>query len=223
MVFGGIFSLSLRRSLLGCTRQGDADQGTGELGDVAGVLTVLVDGNAARSGTKGEGSAGAGGDTCDEGEAAAASDLAGSRDAHLEGVAQGVVIRGGVLGEGGVTGEGLAYAGPAVGDGDQDLFASPFRAADDVVVGLDGSVGPERGATMLGSVSADLREHRADGYSLAQPVALVLQDLRNALDDTGDLLLGVEVYELLQRSRVVPAAFFERSHVGVRTQPVPEE
>ena len=128
MVFGGIFSLSLRRSLLGCTRQGDADQGTGELGDVAGVLTVLVDGNAARSGTKGEGSAGAGGDTCDEGEAAAASDLAGSRDAHLEGVAQGVVIRGGVLGEGGVTGESLAYAGPAVGDGDQDLFASPSRA-----------------------------------------------------------------------------------------------
>src|SRR5215217_5709612 len=177
MVFGGLFSPSIRGSLLWEARQGDADEGTGELGDVTGVLAVLVDGYAAGSGAQRERAARASGDACDE-SAAAATDLPRTGDPHLEGVAQGVVICGGEFGEGGVAGEGLAHTGAAVGDGDQDLFAAPSGAADDVVVGLDGGVSAERGGAVLGCVSADLREHGADGDPFAQPVALVLQDLR---------------------------------------------
>jgi hypothetical protein len=78
-----------------------------------------------------------------------------------------------------------------------------------VVVGLDSGVGAERGGAVLGGVRADLREHRADSDPLSKAVALVLQDLRDALDDPGDLLFRVEVDELLQGPRVVPAALFE--------------
>src|ERR671932_469639 len=97
-VFGRLFVVSLRWLFVWGTGQGDADEGTRKRGDVSGVLAALVDGNAARARAQGEGAARAGGDSCDEGEAAAASDLTRARDAHLEGVAQGVVVRGGVLG-----------------------------------------------------------------------------------------------------------------------------
>src|SRR5215212_5028010 len=223
MVFGWLFSPSNRGSLLWEARQGDADEGTGELGDVTGVLTVLVDGYAAGSGAQRERAARASGDACDESEAAAATDLPRTGDPHLEGVAQGVVICGGEFGEGGVAGEGLAHTGAAVGDGDQDLFAAPSGAADDVVVGLDSGVGAERGGAVLGGVRADLRENRADGDPLSKAVTLVLQDLRDTLDDPGDLLFRVEVDELLQGPRVVSAALFERGHVYVRAHPVSEE
>src|SRR5215213_7788474 len=141
MVFGGLFSPSIWGSLLWEARQGDADEGTGELGDVTGVLAVLIDGYAAGSGAQREGAARASGDACDESEAAAATDLPRTGDAHLEGVAQRVVIRGGEFGEGGVVGEGLAHTRAAVGDGDQNLFAAPTGTANDMVVGLDSGVG----------------------------------------------------------------------------------
>src|SRR5918994_7909393 len=223
MEFGELFSPSFRGFFLWGARQGYANEGTGELGDITGVLAVLVDGYAAGSGAQREGAARASGDACDESEATAATDLACTGDAHLEGVTQRVVIRGGEFGEGGVVGGGPAAPGAAVGDGDQNLFAAPAGAANDVVVGLDSGVGAERGGAVLGGVRAYLREHRADGDSLSKAVALVLQDLRYTLDDPGDLLFRVEVDELLQGPRVVPAALFERGHVHVRTHPVSEE
>ena len=99
----------------------------------------------------------------------------------------------------GVTSERLAHADTSVGDRDEDLFAVAAGPANDVVIGLDGGVGPERGDAVLGGVRADLRERRADRDPLAQAVALVLQDLRDPLDDPRYLFLGVEVDQLLQR------------------------
>src|SRR5215216_845682 len=178
---GGILP-SFRVFFLWGVRQGDADEGTGELGDVTGVLAVLVDGDAAGSGAQGEGAAGAGGDPGDEGEAAAAPDLPGTRDAHLEGEPHGVVVGGGMFGVLGVAREGFAHADPTVGDGYEYLFAASARTANDVVVGLDGGVGAEGGGAVLGGVGADLGEDGANSDPLAQAITLVLQDLRDTLD-----------------------------------------
>src|SRR5919109_5068464 len=111
--------------------------------------------------------------------------------------------------------EGLADAHSAVGDGYEDLLAAPPRAADDMVVGLDGGVGPERGGAVFGGVRADFGEDRADSDPLAKAVALVLQDLRDTLDDAGDLLFGVEVDQLVQRPGIVSLSLLQRSHVRV--------
>src|SRR5215210_2689549 len=113
-------------------------------------------------------------------------------------MAQSIVVGGGVFGVLGITSERLAHTDAAVGDRDEDLFAATAGPANDVVVGLNGGVGPERGDAVLCSVRADLRECGADRDPLAQSVALVLEDLRDSLDDPWYLLLGVEVDQLLQ-------------------------
>src|SRR5215210_8129735 len=147
----------------GFSRQGDADEGAGKWGDVAGVGAVAVEGHAARAGAEGEGAARAGGYLADHGEAAAAADLAGPRDPHLEGVAQGVVVGGGELRVLRVLRQRFAHPHPAVGDGDDDLFSAAPAAAHDVLVGLHGRVGAERRMPVFDGVRADLRQRGADG------------------------------------------------------------
>ena len=71
----------------GFPREGDPHEGPRERGDVAGVCSVAVVGDAAGAGAQGEGAAGARGDLANHREAAAASDLAGPRHPHLERVA----------------------------------------------------------------------------------------------------------------------------------------
>src|SRR5215218_985865 len=124
-------------------------------------------------------------------------------------MAQSIIVGGGVFGVLGITSERLSHTDATVGDRDEDLFAATAGPADDVVVGLDGSVGPERGDAVLCGVRADLRESGADRDPLTQAVALVLEDLRDPLDDPWYLLLGVEVDQFLQRPRVVPSALLE--------------
>ena len=67
--------------------QGNADEGTGEEWDVARIGTVTVKSDASCTGAEGEGAAGAGSDLSDHGETAAAPNLSGPRDAHLQGMA----------------------------------------------------------------------------------------------------------------------------------------
>src|SRR3954471_7859634 len=95
-------------------------------------------------------------------------------------------------------------------------------SAHDMLVGLDGGVGPERRAAVLDSIRADLRERGADSDSLAQAVALVLQNLRDAFNNAGDLLFRVELDQFLQSSRVAPPPLLQSRHVHVRLYPITE-
>ena len=58
---------------------------------------------------------------------------------------------------------------------------------------------------------------------LLQAIALILQYLGDPLDDAGYLLFVVEVYQLLQRSGIVPPAFLQGGDVGVGPHPLAEE
>ena len=109
MAYWGVFRVIRKFFPVGCGagRRGRRCRGNrGHYGSSCGFRRRL----RGRIRAQREGAAGAGGDPCDEGEAAAAADLTGRRDAHLEGVAQGIVIRGGMFGVGGIAREGLAHA-----------------------------------------------------------------------------------------------------------------
>ena len=85
-----------------------------------------------------------------------------------------------------------------------------------MVVGLHGGVGPEE-ETPCSAAFAQTSECGADRDPLAQAVALILEDLRDPLDDPRYLLLGVEVDQLLQRPGCAWRSSSEATSALVRT------